>query len=65
MAGLKRKVEKVENVTSVALATLQTLLHACGVLSIRALLTREAYALLLVLATLLFHVSACVTENIL
>jgi len=55
----------LEDVTSVTLATLQTLLHACGVLGVRALLTRGANALLLVPATLLFHISACVTENIL
>lgn len=56
MAGLERKVEIF---TSVALAALQTLIHACGVFGIRALLTRSANALLLVTATLLFHISAC------
>jgi len=65
MTGLERGKCRLEDVTSVTLATLQTLLHACGVLGIRALLTRGANALLLVPATLLFHISACVTENIL
>lgn len=56
MAGLERKEEIV---TSVALAALQTLIHACGVFGIRVHLTWSTNALLLVTAALLLHISAC------
>lgn len=49
----------LESLTYVAMAALQTLVHACGVLGVCAQFTQRTCALLLVLSTLLTDISAC------